>query len=317
MSISVLVPVSEADTPSKKTIILPVSYTTYFVDDPLAAGTFSLTSLVGSSNVYFKASDGTILLTQLSVGSTSVSVNLTSDVVGYYLLGTANSTSFSIEQTASLFDNFSALSGGTVDTITTTSTYNQTGLLYVVAFGGGAGGSTGFNPNQGNGPGGGGSGGVSSSFSYVNAAQSITIGNGGNSGQAGGGTSFGNVLSVNGGESSGNSSGGGGGGAGGSGGVNSASAGGVSTVSFKSVGNYTTGGGGGGTGSSGDNNIVGGAGGVGNIGTGGQGGGKNNQGTSGTGFASGGGAGGIQVWANVVNAAGSGRPGIVYVLRGF
>jgi hypothetical protein len=217
---------------------------------------------------------------------------------------------------------------GTLDIVTTTSTYNETGQGYAVLIGGGGGGSAAFATDGGGG--GGGSGGVlSTGLIDLIGSMPIVIGTGGDGantsggvGNAGNATTFAGFTANGGGagnaSTGGNNQAGGGGaagtpggGAGGNGQLGN-SAGGqngfASTIpNYSFVVSGTTGGGGGGT--------VNGAysGGGSGIGTGGAGAHNNNQpATSPNGYGSGGGGGGGS--PSLVASTG-GNPGAVYIFR--
>ena len=255
---------------------------------------------------------------QFDTGSQIYTTTTISGSVSYNLPVTATNalvtTSTGTDVVVTIAKVASAISGseisGTLDTITSTGTYNQMGKLYVITVGGGGGGagagSNTFDP----GGGGGGAGQLQSALLYVNTSTSITVGSQGNAGNSGGATSFGNLLTSNGGESGSGATGGSFGG--GSGGQSDRS--GISTSSnVNSVKSGTNGGGGGG------GNIytpTGASGGGSGIGTGGTGG---NSGGSSGGNANGYGAGGGGAGSGPGNpkSGGSGSPGVVYVLRGF
>lgn len=242
----------------------------------------------------------------------------------------------------------SALSlSGTLDTLTNTQTYNQTGQLYVLAVGGGGGGGAG-RTNYGGG-GGGGAGQVVAGILNVNTSTSVTIGAAGNGGVSGNGaggnagtTNFGNYLTAYGGfgDSSSNLTQGGGSGPGGSGGYTRNTANSQTLTGGQSTGGdlYKNGNvidnpalavksgtnGGGGAGSNNNQYYTGinaGTGAGSGIGTGGNGGNNttntNNAGNAATGYGAGGGGGAVKDNGTDYTAGGAGSPGVVYVLRGF
>ena len=333
-------------TPNAKSYTVPAALTKYRVVQTFTPAIYTITTSPTTSQATIQFYDSSNTIGSTSTISGTITYNLASTANAFYInLDAGSGTIVTLTPVAS------ALSGttlsGTLDTITTTSTYNQTGQLFVGAFGGGGGGASG-GTNQisgynaaGGGGGGGGSGFWSSGIYFVNTSTSISIGasgNGGakglNPGNAGGTTNFGNLVSAaggNGGNVVAGQGGGGGGGAGAGGSTSSAynnsTPGGNGapsiTVNPELTGNSTTGGGAGGGNSwnSGGNN--GGTGGGSGIGTGGNGGnwGENsntaNAGNAGTGYASGGGGGGASR-ADVLGggAGAAGRPGVVYVLRG-
>jgi hypothetical protein len=220
------------------------------------------------------------------------------------------------------------IGNGTLDTVNTTGAYNETGLLSVLAFGGGAAGVKGGIGTQGGGSGGA-SGGVALGFVYNNGATTITIGAKGTAETqnvsivAPTQSSFGNLLTSST-DSFFYTSG-----AGAGGGQYNAGAVGTASRSFPSFNTTSTtggGGGGGGTRSSGAAKVGGGSG----IGTGGtsapSGGTDPNTSNpttaaiAATGKAAGGG-GGSGTGNNNPNAVGrfgsDGSDGVVYILRGF
>jgi hypothetical protein len=226
------------------------------------------------------------------------------------------------------------IGNGTLDTITTTGTYNQTGVLGVLLFGGGSAGAKGPQGAAGQaGSAGGASGGVALGVVINNGATTVTVGAKGTAATSNNTnivaptqSSFGNIItSVTSGLFYVSGAGNGGGSPYGSGNAGSA---GRAFVSFNST--DTTGGGGGShpaKSSSGGTTSGGGSG----IGTGGSGAPRNGPqdeangqpttpGTAGTGKASGGGA-GCGTGNNFPNAAGrfggDGADGVVYILRGF
>lgn len=292
----------------------------------LAVGTYTV-SCVNSTNATIEFYNGSTLITSATTSSGTVVVNLATAATNIaYFVNTGSDVIISLQLTGIAL---TTASSGTVDIITTTSTYNQTGLVYYCVVGGGGGGGNG-SAQQG---GGGASGGIASGRVTLNTSTSIEIGAAGNggtgntnqisasgtvfggSGNAGGSTVFGNIVTVNGGNGgSGGSSnnwngtrsaaGGTGGTPGGGRGAGFASvnstynalASDASTYSFVVSG--TTGGGAGG-----DQNSYAGSG----IGTGGARGNEN--GSAGSGYGSGGGGG-------QNGTGGNGAPGVVYIIRG-
>jgi hypothetical protein len=231
-----------------------------------------------------------------SSGSVQVNLSTAASEI-YYSINTGTNVLVTITKVAAAI-NTGEITGGTLDTVTTTSTYNETGKLYVVCVGGGAAGAFTNNiSSYGTLPGGQG-GSVTTKLVYVNNATSITIGAAGTTGGVGAGTtSFGNLVSAT----------------GGSGGAGEAINNGLSVKSGNN------GAGGAGKTSSGANPGFGSG-----IGTGGAGATANTSnalttnGQPGTGYGAGGG--GSLTSGNVAfgpNSAGNGTAGVVYVLRGF
>lgn len=327
MAISVFPePVSSASTDGVS-FTIPAEATQYKLAYTFPAGIYSITTSPTTSQVFIEFNIAGVITSATTV-SGSISVNLASECSEVYVSGipsfTAN-TLITIDKTG---ENISGTEiTGTLDTLTTSGTYNQTGKLYVVAVGGGGGGGASGNY----GGGGGGSGGVASKMVFTNTATSYTIGTSGNGGakgntanngapgNAGNVTNFGNLLTANGGGggATGNTGAGGaagtpGGGAGSSGVLNGdASNASSSTKIGQSVKSGTTGGGGGGSSANG----IGAGGGDGGIGTGGSGGNNNTAPGNGSGYGSGGGGG--RGGASTTHDGGNGAPGVIYVLRGF
>jgi hypothetical protein len=324
MAISKVNPVAAGSSVSGKAYTLTWQ-NVYKTTDSFSSGIYVITTspTTYQARVEFVLSDNTVVTATTVSGTVTVSLGQAATEVYLHILESAGTgTILTINQTAATIgvSNYS----GTLDTISTTSNYNQTGKLYVVAVGGGGnGGGSQSNSNAGAG-GGGGSGAVNGKLVYTNAATAITIGTAG-----GGTTNFGNLVSALGGENGrtgGDSQGNGGpggspyGGSGGKGALNGAApqlsnAPEASASPYVSIiGNITTGGGGGG-GASGKAATNGAGSG---IGTGGNGGSTLAvNGGNATGYGAGGGGGGARSAAEVNTTGGSGTAGVVYVLRGF
>ena len=277
----------------------------YKAINPLSAGIYTITtSSTGSqATINFYDSTGVPFATGVTASGT-LTFNLASAATGYYI---QTDTGSNIIVSLSLTGN--SVTGtqlsGTLDTITASGTYNQTGLLYVLACAGGGGGS-GTNIS---GLAGGAGGSIASGFFVANTATTVTIGaagNGGNAntaGNSGGQTSFGALLIAP-------FAGGASAGSGGNG-----QQGGLGVVVSGSLANGTNAGGTAGKYVSNGANTPGRVGGFGTGGTGGDGGSGNcTPGGAASGYgAGGGGAGG----GNAPQAGGAGTAGVVYVLRGF
>jgi hypothetical protein len=272
---------------------------------------------------------GTTLLSSIVIGTanTTATTNLTeyADKVQYWTLSGAPSN---VVITVTNNINIAAVSAGsattgTLDTITSTSTYTTTGAAaYALVVGGGGGG---FANNDQSGccgrGGGGGGGGLAGGRITLNGNLSVTVGNAGNSGKAtsnAGGTSsisgagF-TTITANGGGGAGDCVGGTPGTPGGSWGgacgqsgayVNDAS---ITPSLYRWIKSGTTGAGAG----VGGNTIGGNGGGDTNIGRGGNGAGVNTgccSGNAGSGYGAGGGGG-------TNGNGGAGTQGVVYILR--
>jgi hypothetical protein len=303
----------------------------------LTPGIYTITTYPTSSIATISGYDESGNFLTVSTSGGTVSWNITSTVANPFIYtNTGSDVIVTITLTAAPLTG-SAMSG-TLDTITSTSTYNQTGRLYVVAVGAGAGGGSGFGgaPSSTSSGGGGAGGGITGGFVITNAPTSITIGAPGNgatqntSPNAGGNTTFGNYLTAGGGSGLGVN---------GStpwndarGGARSGNVSGTSLHSSVKVGTTGSGGEGrasvSGTGGPGEGN--GGLGAGSGVGTGGTGGGATRgtpptagNGSVGNGYGAGGGGGGAanQTGSNSIGTGytngAAGTQGVVYVLRGF
>jgi hypothetical protein len=293
-------PIASASTgPNSWAFTCAAALTTYKPSQAFAAGVYTMTTSPNTTQVTATFYNATSNVYEAVTSSGTITFNLGSAATGVYLR-----TDSGTDVVVSIGLTSNSLSGtslsGTLDTITTTSTYNQTGQLYVVAYGGGGSGGCGSN-NDGNGGSGGGGGNLTGKIVYTNAATSVTIGAGGAAtndqanGIAGGTTNFGNLVSATGGSAGGTR-------------TNSLNQPAI-TANHLSVQSGTNGGGGSGSGNYGTGNGTGSG-----VGTGGNGGNGNGAGNAGTGYAAGGGGGGR---ANPGGNSGAGTAGVVYVLRGF
>ena len=279
---------------------IPTQKRQYKATVSYAPGVYQITTYPTSTVAYvdfYSSSDALILSAITSSGTVSVNLGSTPSYMIIYTNG-SDGCLVGITVTGTNGTYSSNLSG-TLDTITTSGTYNQTGTMYVMVVGGGAGGG-GAGSNTYGYPGGG-SGGVTAKLLTVNTSTTVTIGargnaNGNGNGNAGGATSFGNYLTANGGSGDGGagSPGGGSGSQGYSGGPGPSEA----LNLWQSVKSGNTGGGaadGGGNHSPGLGSGIGTGGGVGGAASG---------------YGAGGGGGGYG------GVGGVGTPGVVYVLRG-
>lgn len=287
------------------------SNTTYNLVQAIETGVYTIGVSPTNASVTINYYNESSILTTVSITSGTATVNLGSAATGIYIHSNTANTTFLFTKTGT----FAIANGisGTLDTITTTSTYNQTGKLFVLAVGAGGGGGGGR--ISGNTPGGGAGGGAATSyFGYVNTATSVTIGASGtggaggtnaSAGTEGGFTSFGNYVT---------SAGGNGGVAGSNSGLQYVGASGTEIINpALSVKSGTNGNGGGGNYSNYTGSVGGGSG----IGTGGAGGNLNSpMGGAGNGYGAGGGGG--HTSGNITpRDGGLGSAGVVYVLRGF
>jgi hypothetical protein len=299
---SAIYPIATSSTgPNSWAFTCAAALTTYKPSQAFSAGVYTMTTSPNTTQVTATFYDGTSIMYETTTISGTITFNLGTAATGVYL-----KTDSGTDVVVSIGLTSNSLSGtslsGTLDTITTTSTYNQTGQLYVLAFGGGGSGGCGSN-NDGNGGGGGNGSNPSGKILYTNTAISITIGAQGaaSSGQgvglAGGTTSFGNLVTSS----------------GGNGGVTRTNNRNGSAIPANHLSVQAGTNGNGGSGSGGSYGGAGNGGGSG-VGTGGNGGTGNGAGNAATGYGAGGGGGGQQ---NPGGNSGAGSPGVVYVLRGF
>ena len=286
------------------TITATTANVLYAFTTPLEVGVYTITCpTTVVTKVYFYNGAATSFA-DVSTASGTVDYNLATqptEVALFTSAGTNVPVTFTYKA-----EPITTVTSGTLDTLTNTQTYTQTGPVFAIIVGGGGGGAGNRQANIGGYDGSGGaSGGVQGIEAYLTGSTTVTIGAAGNggtaaSGNAGGATTFGNTTS----------NGGGGGspyGASSTAGTpGGASNGSTSTASiYTFVVSGTTGGGG-----SGGSGLGRGSG----IGTGGNGG-NNNNANAGSGFGSGGGGARDNANADAVGKAGT--PGVVYVVRGF
>lgn len=298
------------------TIPATAASTLYSSAFAVAKGVYTITTSPSSAIAVIDFWSGNTFIgtTRTTSGTVTYNLGTAADLI-YVTVDTANTN-----VTMTLVANAAIVTGlsGTLDTLTTTQTYTQTGKAYVVVVGGGGGGMGNMFGNFGSGCGGGG-GGLLASPVTLNGSTSVVIGAGGTAGtggnptpnvnaNAGGTTTFG-TLTANGGGAgnyaSGNGSTGTSGGtpsgypwynAAASGSQNEAGQN-ANPANFVKTGNN-----GGGGGYSGAGRGSG-------IGTGGGG-----AGSAGTGYGAGGG--GVGSNSNAATTGGAGTAGVVYVLRG-
>jgi hypothetical protein len=278
-----------------------------FANTVINAGVYRFTC-VSSTIATILLYNGNTLLTTAVTSSGTVDVNISTapTKVAFY----TNTGSNVLITFTFLAAPLSSSASGTVDTLTTSQTYTQTGPAFVVLVGAGGGGGGTNSTYGGYRGGGGGSGGVYSSPYTLTGNTSVTIGargnasGSGNAGNAGGATIFGNLTSNGGGGGDAYEGGGAGGTPGGAeGGKYNYSAGQESAASsYPFVVSGTTG-----SGSKGGDSRTYGSG----IGTSGPGG---TNGGSATGYGAGGGGGGN---GGNNSTGGNGSAGVVYVIRGF
>lgn len=175
----------------------------YIVTRNFSAGVYTI-SVSNSTNAYVEFFNATSSVLFAATSGGTITVNLASDCTNAVVtLLTSASASVTINQTA--LSLISTELSGTLDTITTvgTSTYSQTGRLYVLCVGGGGGGGSATASVAQGGRG----GSMNGRFVLTTASTSVTVGAGGAgaaantnaAGAAGGTTSFGAFVSATGG----------------------------------------------------------------------------------------------------------------------
>jgi hypothetical protein len=319
MAFSQFPPAASGSTDSAFAGPMAAMQTTYEHIQAFPAGIYDVEVVPSTTNCQVIFADATSVLTTVTTTSGTVAAQLNTPATKVYVTGLAGGTAGAVvklTRSAAILTP-DDIGNGTLDTINTTGTYNQTGVLSVLAFGGGAAGNQGGVGYGGAGSGGA-PGGVALGVVITNAATTVTVGAKGVAANfntaivAPNQSSFGNLLT-----SSTNSF------------FYSAN---TSNIFSSFNGNSTTGRGGNGVGTapygstpSGSQAGLGsgiGTGGTSAVAVGGSGANANPtvRGTAGTGKASGGG-GGNNAGNNNSNAngrlGGDGADGVVYVLRGF
>jgi hypothetical protein len=328
-----LFPIPSTSSVTGKAYQVPLANTKYKLSNSFGSGIYTITCPVGIIATVTFDSD-TSVTTAVTVNQT-ITINLATDATSVYVsVDTGTDTVVAINQTATSLPGTTI--SGTLDTITSTNTYNQTGKLYVLAVGGGQGGGwAGWSGDDKVSGIGGAYGKMSAGIFYTNNATSITVGSGGTvkasknvgpnrHGNPGGTTSFGNLLTAAGGGTNDNV------GAGNNSNTNGGAGSAQSSIALD-ITNGTNGGGGGGGSGYGNYGSPptadGGSGAGSGVGTGGNGGNSGNgnttanAGNAATGYGAGGGGGGNSGNGGQgdgrVKEGGAGSPGVVYVLRGF
>lgn len=302
MAITVL-PIPTIDLGGAITATIPATGRQYKATREVEPGIYNITLSTSAVSATITFTVGSsVVETTTSAGSVQVNLSSAASEI-YYWISSGTNILVTLTKVSTPIDT-GEISGGTLDTITTTGAYNTTGKLYVLCVGGGGGGLTG---SAGNSMKGGGSGGTHvAKIVYTTTATTVTIGSGGNASTQGGSTTFGNLVTAPGGAAgitiSAN--------------MGPGNAGVVTTRNaLDIVPNNTNGGGGAG----GYQNGNGGAGAGSGIGTGGTGGNaavnSANSGSVGTGYGAGGGGAGSN--QNTTGSGGAGTAGVVYVLRDF
>jgi len=309
---------------------IPVVGTTYENVNNFDEGIYTISVNPTSSDAFITLVSATTVLVNASTTSGTVGVTLSSTATKAYITLGAGATAGAIVTIAKTAGALTStdIGNGTLDTINTTGTYNQTGLMGVLLVGGGAAGGRGAVGSPATG---GRAGFINLNFVVTNTAQTVTVGAKGvaqvtnnDAITDANNSSFGNLVTATSASNfwtNGN---------GGNGGGFYAGNGGNASGVFRSFnGASTTGGGGGGTGQyatvafgAGSGSGIGTGG---NGGTGGTGGGATNRNpttvanaASGKGAGGGGGAYNGNSHPNAVGRYGKdGSDGVVYVLRGF
>lgn len=294
---------------------LPTASALYVADAVLSAGTYAV-AVSPSATVYLSLLDGSgnTFYNGTVTNGANITLSTTCVKAAAFAAGVANVTLSVGTNPVSV--TTTAAGAGTTTTLTSGTSYvpNSTGYAYVVALGGGQGGSSQDVPGN-DGYGGHGGRAAVPTGGYVKltsgSAVSYTVGAQGNGGSgaggegnAGGSTTWGNLLTAAG--ATVNGAGVAGGGTGGNswtGGNGS-----VQPNPYSGIKSGTNGSGGGGSGNTGGTTVGGGSG----IGTGGSGSNHGQAGGHATGYAAGGGGAGD----DFASPGGNGSPGVIYVIGG-
>jgi hypothetical protein len=321
MSISIFPTPAAEDTSVnnlKYNVVAASSSGLYKGSQVLKPGIYTITC-ISTTNTTVTFWNGSTEILSATTSSGTVNVNLPNGATSfYYSINTGTSISIDIQRVA----NPVAYAAAVVDILTSSASYTHTGKAYVVAVGGGEGGQSsefsggGFSGVAGRG---GKSGGIAADLLTLSGTVNYTVGAAGNSNgpggggnpNAGGNSTFSNVVTSanvgqgNGGAAANNT------GSGGAGNAGTASA-----YSFVVTG--TTGGGGGGARNYGRSPGNGAGSGIGSGGRGGEQATSNDtNGPTNGGNANGygGGGGGSGASDNVGRTGGNGGPGVIYVLK--
>lgn len=203
-------PVPVASSLNSKSVTCTTSGTLYEARMPLTSGTYTVTTSSNDAYIRFYSSAiDLVLQTNTSSSTVTFSLATTCDRFRVWTSGGSNVVVTITKVAEALSNVFS----GTLDTITSTGTYNGTstsGYGYVILAGAGGGGSGGLSQNGTYG-GAGGGGGVAGKIIQLTGSMAVTIGapgNGGNmgtnigtanSGNAGGSSNFSNLVAGGGG----------------------------------------------------------------------------------------------------------------------
>jgi len=294
-----------------------VATTIYENESNFSTGVYTVSvSPAASGEARLTFASDTAIITTITTASSVATFTLSTAATKVFI-NTSNGASANLVVTVTrAADSLTPddIGNGTLDTINTTGTYNQTGVLGVLVLGGGAAGrACATNSQNTKGADGGRAGFISGGMVITNSATTVTVGAGGiadrGNNTAPTNSSFGNLITTNAVDNAFPNGNGGGGGY-----DANAEAGNTSAVFQSFNGNSTTGGG---AGANRGNNGTTRAGGGSGIGTGGSSQSSNaTQGGAGTGKASGG-AGGKGGYNQSGQTGGDGAPGVVYVMRGF
>ncbi len=202
-------------TPSQKFVTAASNNTGYVSTTDFGAGVYTITTSPSNyqANVSFWNNNTKIVSAVTVNGTVTVNLSAPANKVFFYTTDGSNVVVGFNLTGSNLTPNAPS---GTVDTISTTSTYTNTGLVYVVALGAGASGGGGatYNGSYAATTGGGSAGGLVEGWIHLTNNTSVTIGTGGtgvgagsygNAGNIGGATIFGTHITAGGGRAGGNS----------------------------------------------------------------------------------------------------------------
>lgn len=174
-------PAPSAESQEAQTITLAAMQTMYEQVYNFGSGVYTVTVAPATTVVSLSFFSGNTLVTNTSASTGSVVFSLSSDADKVYVFGVTGGTSnttVTITKTAEALPS-DDIGNGTLDTITSTGVYNQTGLLAVFAISGAEAGDIGNVGNPNSGGAGGRAGFINVGIVNTTTATTVTIGAGG------------------------------------------------------------------------------------------------------------------------------------------
>jgi hypothetical protein len=203
MAISIF-PIPSQSSLNSDTYFLEVADTLYVAKKTFEPGVYVFSHTDFNTTCYIEFFNGLTSLGTTQTVSRTITYNLASTATSFRVYqDSLTNVLLKVELNSS---NAFFEANGTLDTITSSGTYNQTGELFVVLVGAGGGGGRGGTSGNNKGTGGGGSGGIQSTTLVANTSTSVTVGAGGTganaenvNGNSGGLTAFGSIQATGGG----------------------------------------------------------------------------------------------------------------------